>query len=395
MSFRSAIGPVLILLLALLVNAFYVQQAATGGDAVRAWFYDSEVNPHTGCDFFALYTAGRALMHGGDIYAGDPQHVIVPCCFAFRYLPLGAALGAPFALLAPRAAELAWLALLELLALLCALLTYRLVRGVAGAVLAAGWLAATPLYLELYMGQFNMLQAALLFLALVFVSRERPRAADAALCGAMLWKLTSWTAAPALIVRERWRPLLVSAVLAAGSLAAYHWLTGRTLDPFWRNFTPGELLRDEVYRGDLGPLMFARVLLGGSLPRYLVYLLPAVAISLALVAMAIGARAPLGDHLALWFAAYFFIYPTIWEHHYLMLMPPLVYLYSRSRSPVLWLALLLYALPTPYAMAGPAGARWTGLWPLAYHASKLSAALLVNLVALSQVIRGGRRYGKK
>ncbi len=384
----------LILLAALLVNAFYVQQAATGDHAVRGWFYDSEVNPHPGCDFYALYTAGRALRHGGDIYAGDPDHAITPCCYAFRYLPVGAALGVPFAALKPEAARLAWIALLELLALACALISCRVARGTAGAVLAAGWLAATPVYLELYMGQFNMLQAALLFFALAAALREKSRLADTALCGALLWKLTAWTAAPALIVRERWRPLIAAGVLAAGSLLAYRYLGRHSLEPFWSNFVLGDQVRPEINRGDLGFLMLVRVLLGAALPPLLVYLIPAIAASLALIATVVGARASFGDHLALWFTAYFFIYPTIWEHHYLMLMPPLVYLYLRTRSPLLWLALALYALPTPYAMAGPTGAHWAGWWPLAYHAMKPAAALIVFAAALAQTARAGRRRVK-
>ncbi len=391
MSVRSTIGRGLILLLALLINAGYLHQAVTGGEAIRGWFYDSKVNPQTGCDFYALYTAGRALAHGGDIYAGDPAHAVTPCCFAFRYLPIGAALGVPFATLAPRPAELAWLAFLELLAVGCAWLSFRLVRGLPGALLAAGWVAASPVYLELYMGQFNLLQASLLFFALTAASRDRLRLADTALGGAMLWKLTGWATAPALVVRERWRPLAVAAGLAAASLLLYRYLAGHSLAPFWNNLLPGEAARDEVYRGDLGPLMLIRVLRGGVLPRYWFYALPAVTALAALAATAIGRRATLADHLALWSAAYFFLYPTIWEHHYLMLLPPLVYLYSRTRSPLLWPALLLLMLPTPYALAGPAGAGWSGAWPVAYHAMKPLAALIVLGVAFALVLRSARR----
>lgn len=380
---------VAVLALAILVNALYVQQVVSRGSLLRPLFYDSDVNQHTGCDFFALYLAGRALPRGGDIYAGNPPQKITPCCFAFRYLPVAAILGVPFSILSPRNAQLAWLLFLELLAVLCAVATFRLIGGEAGAVMAAGWLAASPLYLEFYMGQFNLVQAALLFGALFWAQRGRAGRAEAALVGGMLWKMTAWLALPSLIIHRRWRTVIAGALIAVGSLLLYGYFTGQSLSFFWRNFQPDELVR-VLTRGDLGLPALLHVLAGDRLPGIAAYVVPGAVVLLTLLIALRGREASLSDHLALWFTAYFFVYPTVWEHHYLLLLPSLVYLFARTRWAVLYLPLLLLALPTPYLWAGPRGAEWQGYWPLLYHGSKLAAALLVYLVAALNLWRGGR-----
>jgi Glycosyltransferase family 87 len=372
---RDRLVIVFVLLVAVGLNVLYVHQVVNGG-SMRQFFHDSDVNVHNGCDFFGLYNAGHKLLRGQNIYAGDPGKNVVPCCFAFRYLPVGAAAAAPLTKATPREAYLLWLALLELVALLAAWATYRHVRGLAGAVLAALWLAGSPLYLELYMGQFNLLQAAFWLGALLTIGGGKTRVGEAYLGAAMLWKLTGWLGAPVLAVKQRWRTLLVVGAIAIGTTAVYVALTGRSLTPFFDNFRPASQTA-AIYRGDLGVLMFLRVWLGAKLPAAIVYGVPAGALALCAALTLAARRASAADLLALWATAYFFIFPTIWEHHYLMLLPALVAVYASGRARVLWVAALLIALPTPYFFAGPHGAHWHGLWPLVYHAVKPAAALLV------------------
>jgi hypothetical protein len=170
------------------------------------------------------------------------------------------------------------------------------------------------------------------------------------------------------------------------SLVVYATLTKNNLNAFVQNFLPvgpGGAL----YHGDLGLTMLLRTAFAPTLPAWLFYGLPLLVVA-ACLALTVSARnAPLGDALALWFAAYFFIYPTIWEHHYLMLLPPLIFVYTRTHSRLLWLAAALLALPTPYYWAGAHGANWTGLWPVLYHATKLAAAALVWVIAAQNLLR--------
>jgi len=367
------------LLAAVALNVFYGWQVVNGG-SLKQFFHDSDVNAKTGCDFYGLYKAGHALRHGKDIYDGDPQHKIVPCCYAFRYLPIGAAAASPLTFAKPQQAFWFWLALIELAALLAAWATYRHLRGTDGAVMAALWLASSPVYLELYMGQFNMLQAAFLLGALLSLSGGSRQAGEAWLGAGMLWKLTAWLGAPVLAVKRRWRTLLLIAATAVGTTLLYMLATGQSIDPFWENFRPARP-GGAIYRGDLGFIMLLRVVVGKSLPAWLYYGVPVIALGACLALTLLARRAKAANLLVLWFAAYFFIYPTIWEHHYLLLLPPLVFLYGQGRYRVLWLAALLLALPTPYLVAGPQGAKWAGMWPALYHAVKPAAAAIVVATA--------------
>lgn len=381
------------LLAALSVNLFYAHQAATNDHVISGWFHDSDANRGTGADFRALYAVGNALAHGGDIYTDNLTRWVGAVCYQpYRYLPIGALVGLPLTAMSWQSAQLLWLVFTELLTVLCALAAYRLVRGFAGAIIAAAWLAGTPLYPELHMGQFNMLQSAFLFAALAAAAREKFLVSDAGVCGAMVWKMTGWIAAPALVLHRRWWALLSGAVLTGGSLAVYFLFTGGQSRPFWQNFNPTALSAGIpfLYRGDLGFIMFLRVLTNGNLPPVLLRVIPLAAAAFSLAVMIVGRRASLADHLALWFSAYFFIYLSVWEHHYLMLLPPLTYLAARTRSWVLWPALLLYALPTPYVMVGPVGVANAGPWALVYHAVKPLAAALVFAVAVWCVWRNGR-----
>jgi len=371
-------------LVAVAINVVYVVHVVKGG-GLRQLFFDTEAHPTPGCDFHGLYQAAAHWRNNGDIYTCDPRPGGMTCCFSYRYLPLGAMAGLPLTTLKPRAAFWLWLAVLELVALLSALVTWRLIGGRAGAVLGALWLTASPVFPELHMGQFNMLQAGLMLGALVSAMRERP-AAGVWLAGTMLWKLTGWLALPVLLVKKHWRTLLAAAILGGFSLAVYSVVWKKPLGGFWRNFqtTPP---RAEFHHGNFSLMSLLQSIWGAQLPEVVWWAAPGGLLALLLAVTLAARRGQTADLLALWFAAYFFIYPTVWEHHYVMLLPVLAYLYARGRSPLLWLAALLLFLPTPYFWAGPHGAKWAGSWPIIHHAEKLAAALPVLLVALINLWR--------
>lgn len=383
---RANLIPALLLLVAAAINAAYVYQVVKGGP-LRQLFFDTEAHPTPGCDFHGLYQAGAHWRSGGDIYSCEPQPSGMTCCFPYRYLPLGAMIGLPLTYTAAGRAFWIWLAVIEAVALLGALATRKLLGGQAGALYGALWLTASPVFVELHMGQFNMVQAGLLLGALVYLMKDRP-AAGAWLGGAMLWKLTGWLALPVLLLKKQWRTLLAAAILGGVSLAVYAVAWKQPLGDFLRNFRlepPGA----EFHHGNLSLMSLLQTIWGGELPRAAWWAVPGGLVALLLAVTLAARRSPAAELLAVWFAAYFFLYPTVWEHHYVMLLPVLVFLHAHSRSPLLWLAALLVWLPTPYYWAGPHGAQWAGRWPIVYHAARPAAALLVFLAALLNLRRKG------
>jgi len=132
-------------------NAFTFDSTATRGE--RGW------------DFFALYQAGHNVLTGVSAYESDNEaiEVVAPRYTPFRYLPISAyTLGIALNALPPLWAFRLWVALTEGALLACAALSWRLAPDRRrGAVMAAMWLCFTPYYLELYLGQFNVIQAGL------------------------------------------------------------------------------------------------------------------------------------------------------------------------------------------------------------------------------------------
>jgi len=135
-------------------NPFTFDSVATRGE--RGW------------DFFALYQAGHNVLTGVSAYesANDAIEVVVPRYTPFRYLPVSAyTVGVALNALPPLWAFRLWVALTEALLLGCAALSWRLAPDRRrGAVMVAMWLCFTPFYLEIYLGQFNVVQAALVLL---------------------------------------------------------------------------------------------------------------------------------------------------------------------------------------------------------------------------------------
>src|SRR3972149_1646029 len=132
------------------------------------YFFDATVlSGGRGLDFYAVYQAGYNARHGADVYESDPAKIAiaVPYFTPYRYLPIVAyTAGAALSLFSPLTAYKSWGVVVELTLLLCVFITYRRVRDRdLFARLAAMWLCFTPYYLELFMGQFSLVQGATLF----------------------------------------------------------------------------------------------------------------------------------------------------------------------------------------------------------------------------------------
>jgi hypothetical protein len=133
------------------------------------YFFDATVlSGGRGLDFYSIYQAGHNARHGLDIYEGDPARVpvVVPYFTPYRYLPVVAyTVGAGLSLLPPLTAYKLWVVVVELALLGCVAATYAVTRRDPDlfARLAMMWLVFSPYYLELFMGQFSLVQAALVW----------------------------------------------------------------------------------------------------------------------------------------------------------------------------------------------------------------------------------------
>ncbi|NLD73122.1 MAG: DUF2029 domain-containing protein [Chloroflexi bacterium] len=356
-------------------NRFTFDSVATGG--WRGW------------DFFALYQAGRNVLDGVSAYESDNERigVVVPRYTPFRYLPISAyTVGVALNAVSPLWAFRMWVGFEEVLLLGCAYLSWRRARDATGAVLAAAmWLAFTPYYLEIYLGQFSVVQAALVYLALVaWGDRRRDAAAGAPWIASVLWKQNTALLAPVFLRLGRWKTLLAAGLAVAITSAPYFLLYPEALGAFLGNFradAPGAML------GNLGVRQWLYAAASALAPGLSVA--GHEALQAAWMALVVGAalyltfrrRADAVLLACLWMTTYFLVYHHVWEHHYVMALPVLVTLYRRARSPLTLAIWALLAVWTPYVLIDPAGLafyhapmRWTPLDPplldVAYHAVK-------------------------
>ena len=378
-------GPVPHLIAGLLIHAVFL--AALGTDLLRPLFNDAS-HTRRGFDFGVFYLAGQALADGRDIYS-------VAGAFGFRYLPAFALVASLFAQFQPFTAYLLHLCCTELFLAANLYLTWRWVEEPRRGLALFMWLAFSPYFLELYMGQVSFWAASLLFWLIVGLHSGRERVAGFCWAGALLVKPNALILAPALLRLRAWRVLVLG--LLAGLLTSlpYFLLHPDSLAAFFAANIYGAPVQGALtHAGNLGlqgglvsivahlaerPLAELTTL--ADLPlagRAVIYCSQATILVAALVATYRGRDAlPL---LALWMCTFFLVYKDVWEHHYVFLQPVLVALYAHSGSPkFLWIFALI-ALPTPFVffdlepgVYGPIDPErtWGPVASLAYRSTKL------------------------
>ena len=348
-------GSVPYLVAGLLIHAFFL--AALGTDLLRPLFYDAS-HTRRGFDFGVFYLAGQALVEGGDIYS-------VSGAFGFRYLPAFALIASFFAHFQPLIAYLLHLFCTELFLAANLYLTWRWVEEPRRGLALFMWLAYSPYFLELYMGQVSFWAASLLFWLIVGLHSDRRWAAFFCWASALLVKPNALILAPALLRLRAWRVLVLG--LLAGLLTSlpYFFLHPASLTAFFAANIHGSPVQGALtHAGNLGlqgGLVSVVAQLAGrplaelttlaDLPfagRAVIYGSQAAILVAALVATWRGRDTlPL---LALWMCTFFLMYKDVWEHHYVFLQPVLVGLYAHSGSPKLLWIFAFIALPTPFIL---------------------------------------------
>lgn len=363
----------------------------------RFTFDSTATHGRRGWDFYALYQAGHNVLTGVSAYESDSDKidVVVPFYTPFRYLPVSVyTLGVALNVLSPLWAFRLWVAATELIWLGCAYVCWRMPTSrERGAQYAAMWLLFTPYYLEIYLGQFSVVQAALILL--MMLCAHRPPLGwryDLAWVLSLLWKQNTGLFAPLFLRLGRWRALGLAGLAVLVTSAPYFALHPSGLGAFLANFASGP---PSPQLGNLGVRQFwfsALSALGPSLSAGAHAAFQRIWVGAVL---ALGLWLTLRDrqpdvtmHLCFWTTTHFLVYHHVWEHHYVLMVPVFVMLYHRTRSRVIWLLYALVAIWTPYVLIDPRGMaafhapmRWTPLQPrvldVAYHASKAVPGLLL------------------
>jgi len=396
----------------------------------RLTFDATATHGRRGWDFYALYQAGHNLRTGVSAYESDDDkiQVVVPVRTPYRYLPfMAGTLGVLLSRLPPLWAFRLWVICVELVLLSCAYLSWRLGRdALQRAILAAMWLCFTPYYLELYLGQFSLVQAALIYGMMLCYLRPAGRtpsqsaqAAPAARARrtwlhdllwtlSLLWKQNTALFIPTFVRLRRWRALALGACAMLLTTLPHLLRYPSSWAAFAANLVAGAPTHQ---LGNLGVRQFLLSLVSALSPAlppsahlWLGRLWVGGVLAVALWLTCRDREPDPALHLCLWTATYFLIYHHVWEHHYVMLLPVYAALYWRRPSAALLGLYMLTAIWTPYIFMDPGGLsayhmpmRWTPLEPRAldvlYHASKALPVLALWGYVTRRIRARGRTTG--
>lgn len=327
-------APAALLLLGIAVHLLFLLSLRFGW--LNPLFNDTCHRFGPGGDFFSLYAAGVKARAGQSVYTVGGHVPTVPYAYAFRYAPLVAyTLGAALSCLPAIAAYALWLigcemALLRNLRLTLALAPDRR----TGYVAAALWLLFTPYYLELFVGQFTFITASLVFWAFLGWrdgARGAARKADWLWAAAVWLKMMPLLYLPVALLRGRWKGAVAVLLVLAATSAVYF----LRFPQDWTVFAATNA--QEAPAGHAGNLGLMAFLYHAAGERPEVFFLARV-VTLALVGAslawltlrawkALRGRGGDAEHrmrvlYAACSAAYLLAYKDVWEHHYVLLLPP-------------------------------------------------------------------------
>jgi len=385
-----------ILACAVTVHVLFVVSLET--KTINRAFNDTYNRPGPAADFFAVYHAGRQVVTGLDPYVGAEDPKVTPPYAPFRYTPgVAFTLGVATTTVKPWVAYVAWLIALELLLCLCLLLVRRLIEDpVLRDLVSAAWLAFTPLFVELWMGQFTFATACLVFIAVVAWQEGRDKLAAGLWAVAAAIKLFPLALVPLLLRQKRFVAIGVGVGTLALSMVWFVWHP-RDWEIFWRlNFSETDV--QSFHSGNFGLQAFVYHLIALVKPLSPGQWKPvATVMSVSLCAVAAVAMLRRRDadprvSAAIALMLLPLISKHVWEHHYVVALPALTLLVaawaprdaSEAYSPRLKLLAAVYVLlwlPSLLLVFQGAGPTWypqrdwTPTMRATYHALKPLALL--------------------
>ncbi len=416
----------ILLALALCVHVIFL--ISLHSQFLNPLFYITTHAKGQGGPFFGIYQAGVNLNNGESIYANQnykaPNSVVVPYYHFYRYLPFTSYISSIVArVIKPWPAYWLWIVINEILLAICVVLTVRLryMFGSLAIAVSAFWLLYSPLYIELYMGQFCFTMSFFIFLILYPYLKQESYPEDAPVTrrSSVSWVfsilLKSFTAIYTLTFFKMGKKKLAlagigTAVLTSMPYFLYHpkdfrWFLHLNFRPLPSHVTGGTfgfngLLR-ETYNHLLPFLKTDLVQVGffDVAPRNLPLLLSLAMI--VLVTFLITIRQKRIDPLAnitLWTLTFFLVFKDIWEYHYVMLIPLFVAHYLRTRSKIVLVLFVLCAVPTPFYLYDiPASSNpqefWSTPLTILHHSFKAVPTFLFYLWIVDREFRkiGGIR----
>ncbi|WNV85001.1 glycosyltransferase 87 family protein [Umezawaea sp. Da 62-37] len=308
----------------------------------------------------AVYVGGgRAVTDGKPLY----QLVVPPFGYQFTYPPFAAVLFVPLSLVGAGTLKILWTFVNVLLVEAVVLLSLRWVRPgparqqialVAVVALAAMWLG--PVRATLETGQVNLLLVVLVLMDFALLSRSKAMGVGIGL--AMAVKLTPGVFLVYLLLTRRFRAALTAAVtFLATVLFSLAVLPSDTLKYWGGVFVDADRVAITQHRFQQS-LRGVVVRVAHSTDTTLVWACLAVVLAVLGLALAVGLWRRGQDQWGVLVTAgvALVVSPVSWEHHWVWVVPGLVFLAAAVRTPLGWAGwgVVVAAIALrPYAWAVP------------------------------------------
>jgi|GEM_PF-5446185 len=301
------------------------QSALPDPPAQAHWFVDSWRMPGPGIDFFSFYQAGLEYYRGESIYKPLRPDAEAPYFYPYRYLPpLAAVSGATLGWLSPWNAYRIWLGLIMLSFFASLYMVHRLLAGnpLRSFVLAA-WSLNPLLFLELWIGQVNLITATALLAAAYWGKQKRIHAALGAWSAAVLLKVYPLIIGIVFVRKHLLKPLGITLLLLVVAVLLSFVAAGQSMGEFWgRNFN--SVITANFHSGNQG---FAMLLFYGlrhafSMDTCIVLLRLWQVLLIGGAAAVIWYRKPpISIGVMVMAVTYLLSYHNVWSHHFLLLLP--------------------------------------------------------------------------
>ncbi len=329
-------------------------------------------------DLVDFIEGGRSVLTRRQIYDE------IPGVLPFNYPPFGAVVMVPLALVGLGAAETVW-TLLSLLAygVLLVVIARRLrLDRVTTAVIAVGGLALEPLIRHLVLGQVNLVLAALVVLDL-FVVPTRYRGILVGLATGV--KLTPAVFIVFFLLKRDWAAATRSLVTFVATIALGWVVAPASSARYWLE----DLDKTARFGGDA--LMSANQSLRALVVRAtgvenppLVWWAPLALVALALCVWVAARRLRLADDVGAMLAlalAGLLASPISWSHHWVWVVPAIMYAVAARRFLVAWLvAGVFYLAPMWLLPAGGDAELNLSAWQVAVSGTYIVVGLVLLLL---------------
>ncbi len=365
------------------------------------WFHDTDRVPR-GLDFFSIYQAGRNFLRGQSVFYGvrehrdGPEALVVPYFSGFRYLPVYAySFGVILNILPPWHSYWAWVIFVQILLFFNLYLTrYIPVSPPIRRVIIAMWLAYSPYYIELHIGQQSMVTTTLIHIAVIAHLNKRTKLRDTSYVVSVLWKINTALFLPIWLKLKRWKTIAALIILTFCLSAPYFLLVEGSFQEFSSYFQHKFIAAGP---NSLGLWAFwvqilQRFSLDHATIRHSLTIWSFIIAATASAATLLPRKICFYKALSMWICVYFLTYQYVWEHHYVMLLPVFTVgmLFKNLRLPttLLW---FFCAAPTPYIVLNDPSVPmpqlyWTFLEKTVYHGTKVIPVLVFFCLLVCHLI---------